>query len=696
MSQPSVIIDDDFFDFHSRLTGNETARVVAFLQKFRQNPAHPGISLHPVDKTKADNLWSARITQDLRAILYKDGDTWAVLYADHHDDAYAWAERRTIGRHPTSGSFQIVEIPEVVREEEPEVVPQPVYQVPAMFADHADDYLLSLGVPENWLPTIREIRTEDQLIRVGVKLPTAVADRLIALSCGELVTPPPPVAPEQPITESPDTHRDFFVVESEADLNAILNAPMERWIAFLHPSQRELVEGSYSGPAKVSGSAGTGKTVVAMHRARFLARRGERVLLTSFVRTLCENLERNLALFCTPAELENITVSTVHHQALTLLQTVNPVMEPIANQPLEKLLDRHRLRNAPEYPKDFVQNEWDQVIRMQGISTWPEYRRAQRTGRGVGLSIKERKRLWRVFEDVMADLISRDALDWPGMCIEARKLLDAGEVRSPYTAVIVDEVQDLKPPDLRFLQALCRDNPGNLMVCGDTGQRIYPGGFSLSSLGIEVRGRSRILRINYRTTRQIRVFADTLLGMESDDMDGGVESRTAVRSLRTGPSPMLRGYPSRADEETALVESLRQRIAGGMRPDAIGVFARTNSEVKKIGELLEAASLPWREMSDSDAPATPAIMVGTMYRAKGLEFKAVFIGNCSDGAFPSTSILGRIEDPVEKEAALQRMKRLLYVTMTRARDELTISWTGKPSAFLKDLFESQEGTANDL
>ncbi len=681
----NVIIASQLFTSLGQLTANEQARVIEFINTFQSNPAHPGVSLERLTRARSKDVWSGRVSRDLRAILHKDGDTWAILYADHHDAAYNWAERRDIGRHAVTGALQIVESVETVREVERlvEVCVQP--EAPPLFESHGDDYLLSLGVPESWLPTLRKVRDADQLLTVCEKLPEDVAERLFALAAGEFVTPPAPVAQDRSVVEAVDTRRRFFLVEDAEGLRAALEAPMDRWIAFLHPSQRILVERKFKGPAKVSGSAGTGKTVVAMHRARHLARKGEKVLLTSYVTTLCDNIQRNLAKLCTDDERSRITVSTVHKEAFAIVRQVEPRVRPPSNDEIRALLDGLRTRHAPAYDQSFIQAEWDNVVRMQGIGSWDEYRRARRTGRGRGLSVKERKALWRVFGGALEALAERNLIDWPGLCTRADELLAAGIVGSPYTAVIVDEVQDLTPPALRFLKTLCATHPGNLLLCGDAGQRIYPGGFSLRTLGIDVRGRSTVLRLNYRTTEQIRRLADRVLGATCDDMDGGEEKRAGTRSLLRGPTPRLNSYRATSEEIAAGVSEIRRWLGDGLASEAIAVFARTGKRASEMAEALRGADIPCRRLADKESPAAGCVQVGTMHRAKGLEFKAVLILGCSDAELPSPAALRAAHDPLDREAAEARERRLLYVAMTRARDELTVSWSGKPSRFLAEL-----------
>ncbi len=679
-----VLLADTFLSSLERLEPGEKLRVIEFLTTFQANPASPGIRLERIKQAKSPDVWAGRITRDLRAILHKDTGSWAMIYAAHHDPAYDWACRRRIERHPTTGALQIVEAIETVEEIKRIIQVDARPEVPRRFAPQEDAYLLSLGLPESWLPAAREIRTDDQLLSVCEKLPPEVAERLLDVAAGEVVTPPEPIAMDQPAVASADTRRRFFPVDDAFDLRAVLDAPLERWIAFLHPSQRALVERDYRGPAKVSGAAGTGKTVVAMHRTRYLARQGHRVLLTSFVTTLCRNLERNLRLFCRPEELARITVSTVHKQALAVVRTLDPRARPAGDRDVTELLNAFGRRFAGAFEPELIRSEWQNVIELQGIGSWPEYRRARRTGRGRPLSVRDRRTLWQVFEAVLENLGRRNLYTFSGLCRRAERLLQRGETASTFDAVVVDEVQDLRPPELRFLRRLTATSPGLLMVVGDAGQRIYPGGFSLSALGIEVRGRSRVLRLNYRTTEQIRRAADRLLGTAEDDLDGGFENRRS-RSLLRGPEPRLRGLASPSREASHAVATVRAWLDDGFAPEEIGVFARTARLIERIAQAFVDAGLAAHRLKDEGGAGQPGIHLGTMHRTKGLEFKAVLAVSCSEGVIPNPRILSRYGDPVDREDAEARERRLLYVVMTRARDQLAVTWVGLPSRLLKEV-----------
>lgn len=688
----TVGVAPSFFDSANRLESAERTRVFDFLAKFYENPAHPSLSLERVVK-RDPKIWSARITQELRAIVHRDGETNLLLYAGHHDDSYQWAERRRVENHSVTGALQVVEVAETVREELPWAAGAPSKKSGLLRA-HADDYLVSLGVPSDWLPVLRVVESDDQLLEVMAKLPTDLAERLLRVASGELVTPPTPVSPKTALTADPDAPRRFWVVASAAELVDLLAKPIEAWARFLHPSQRQLVEGTFKGPVKATGGAGTGKTVVAMHRARFLARAGKRVLLTSFVHTLCRNIDRNLRVLCSDDERKRITVETVDSVALGLVRAAGTKVGFATSDDVRPALRASAVYAGETGDHDFLEAEWDRVIAAQGLTTWPEYRDAQRTGRGRPLSASERKKAWAAFERALEKLEGSGKLPSHVLMRRATDALAGGRQTSPYDAVIVDELQDLTPAAVRFVATLAAKTPETLMLLGDGGQRIYPGGFSLKGLGIDVRGRSRILRLNYRTTRQIQRAAEMILGRTADDLDGGTEDRSGTQSLLAGPAPALKGFRTDKEHDTFLVSELRRLLKEGLAPREIAVFARTGETVKAVRDCLHKAEIPYEELDrDTDVSTAQGVCLGTMHRAKGLEFKAVLAVRCDDGSLPPAALLSRTKDAADRDAMVALHRQLLYVAVTRARDEATVTWVGKPSPFLAPLLSAGESIA---
>ena len=677
-----IALSDTFLSSLINLGRGEQKSAAEFVEKFQRNPAQPGISLERITQTKNDNLWSARVTQGLRAVVQKEGDLWNLLYVGQHDDAYNWASRRSIERNPRTGTLQIVVAPEAVAEVISQIPSGP--DATPLFKKYNDDYLLSLGLPETWLPTIRMIASDEQLLQVIQDLPEEVSERLLDLSYGKLVTPPLPVPMSVPAIEAEDSQRRFYVVEDSDELLRMLSAPMAKWIGFLHPSQKKLVTSKFNGPAKVTGSAGTGKTVVAMHRARHLARQGKNVLLTSYVGTLCDNIRENLKYLCSPAELAHITVDTVHAQALQLVRGAGEKPTIIDDQEIAKLIEQFHWGACPLDGRT-LQSEWLEVIQAQGIRSWDQYRDANRKGRGQALGAKDRKLVWQVFEQVLQRLAQNHMCDWSALCQRARELVQSGRARSRFNAVIVDEVQDLRPQEIRFLASLARDERDGLMLVGDGGQRIYGNKLTLKSLDVDVRGRSYILKINYRTTAQIRSFADNLLANERDDLDESQEDRSDTKSLLKGPEPVLAGFKSTEEQIEFVIRSISDVIKQGVMPQDIAVFARTNELLIPFEKALKAKKIEYRQLrKETSGPMVLGVNLGTMHRAKGLEFKVVFVVDVSRDYLPLPIALRALKDPGDRQDAIEKEKHLLYVSITRARDEVFISWSGRVCEFLED------------
>lgn len=688
-----VLIAQSWITSANRLSAADAKRAWEFYERYQDNPAHPGLSLERLTQARdRQNTWSGRISQGLRAVLHQDGATRAVLYAGQHDDAYAWARTHRFERNAATGALQIVTAPEEV---ERDVPPRPA-RTPGRFDEHQDAYLLSLGLPPDWLPTIRQVTTDDQLESVLSALPEEVAERLLDVAYGKLATPPAPLPLDRPPMESADTRRGFFQLQGEDELRQILEAPLASWLVFLHPSQRRLATGAFNGPLKVTGSAGTGKTVVAMHRARHLAARGKRVLLTSYVTTLCEYLESGMRLLCSDDELSRVTVHNVHKTALDLLHGAGERVQPVNDEDVRALLAGAAARAGCPFDAAMLFGEWEAVVQAQGLASWDEYRGASRAGRGTPLSVRDRKAVWSVMEDVQGTLRARGLLPWSGLCRRARELLQQGAVHSPFDAVVADEVQDLGAQELLFLAALAgaglpdrpAGKPLDLMLAGDGGQRIYGRVNSLKALGIDVRGRSHVLRLNYRTSEQIRRFADRVIAHSADDLEGGRDDRRGVRSLFGGPRPVLRACASVEEQERFVVQEIERLLGAGLRPEEIAVFAPRNDHVNAMRNVLRAARLPCSRLGarDDGTPASvaaaPGITVATMHRAKGLEYKVVFVVAVSDDHVPAPRAYKHLSDPAEREAALQGERQLLYVSITRARDEVYLSWAGEPSRFL--------------
>lgn len=682
----TVAINPSYIDSLRSLTANEAMLGLNLISKFIADRTQPGIDLERFVNTRSSDLWTCRIDRDLRSIVYKDSETWFFLYADHHREAHRWAERRTIGRHSVTGELQIVQLVEIIQE-----IMIPIYQqptLPGLFDINSDEYLISLGVPTEYLPTIREIKNQAQLSDFFPNLQEEVWERLSKVALGEIVAPPTPISLNIPLKEIPEEQRRFFIVEDNEELQKILQAPLEKWLIFMHPSQKNIVKKNFNGPAKVTGSAGTGKTVVAIHRAKFLAAQGKKVLITSYVTTLCKSLERNIKLLCNEKELANIKINNVHSEVLDLLRRNGENrMNPISSDKIKEYIESLYSSGIPLNVKGLIE-EWDIIIQGQGITNWEQYRDASRVGRGIPLKAQDRKKVWDVLFKVMGKMSSRSMYDWSTICRIATEKLKNGSIESPYDCIIVDEVQDLKSQELCFLSSLAKSNQNNLFLVGDSGQRIYSRSFNLNSLGINVRGRSSNLKINYRTTEQIRQFADKLLSDIGDDMDGGNEERNKTKSILRGPNPLLKGFTTKAEQSTFIINEVNKLVSQGLKLGDIAIFAINKSILDSISIELNNSNLKTMFLGDNElSNDSLSVNLGTMHRAKGLEFKVVFVIDVSSDNLPQRYIKN-IADPIDKEHEINKEKSLLYVSVTRARDEVSITWVNEPSSFLGNLLSA--------
>ncbi len=683
-------IADTFTASLARLTADEqkAAKTTAF--DLQLNPANPGIQLHRIDHSRDKNFWSARISRDLRLILHRTASSLLLCYAGHHDDAYRWAERRVIERHPRTGAAQIVEVRETVREIEvprylaPEEPPPPE---PLLFEHVPDDHLLGYGVPVEWLADARAA-TEDSLFELAGHLPAEAAEALLELATGGAPTPPLQAAVAADPFTHPDALRRFRVMANAGELARALDYPWEQWTVFLHPDQRAIVERRYNGPARVAGSAGTGKTVVALHRAAHLARTHPeaRVLLTTFSGALAAALRVKLGRLMggDPAR-ERITVKAIEDVGVELYEAAFGPARLVDESTLRALLrDASASAEEHRFSDRFLETEWRDVVDAWQLSTWESYRDVARLGRKTRLGENQRALLWAIFEGVRSELANRKLTTLAGVfAATAERAAATGD--SPYDFVIVDEAQDIGVPQLRLLAALRGAQDDGLFFAGDLGQRIFQTPFSWRSLGVDVRGRSSTLRINYRTSHQIRRQADRLLPPEMSDVDGNTDVRRGTVSAFNGPEPTIAVVDSVEDETIAIAEWIEARVREGVPPDEIGVFVRSVAEVTRARSAVEAAGLMAHALNEGAEAEPGRAAVGTMHLAKGLEFRAVVVAACDDEVLPLQSRLEAVADTADLEDVYNTERHLLYVACTRARDHLLVTGVAPGSEFLDDL-----------
>lgn len=698
-------IADTFTDSLGRLTAQEQKAVKTTAFDLQMDPSAPGLSFHKLDRAKDTNFWSVRVNADIRLIVHRTSASLLLAYVDHHDAAYKWAERRKIERHPTTGAMQLVEVRERIeeieifrtKEVEVPVAAAPVVKPSVSLFDNLRKYeLMAFGVPEEWVDDVRKA-TEDTLFDIITHLPQEAQEALLKLAVGEKPEPPKPAPVEADPFAHPDAQRRFRVLTNVEELRQALDYPWDKWAVFLHPAQSALVEREFSGPARISGSAGTGKTIVALHRAVHLARVHDQapVLLTTFSKPLANSLRVKLASLVAsePEIAARVTVKAITAVGYDLY-TARFGQPQIAAPALIKTLITKAAAEVEghKFSSHFLFGEWTEVADAWQLKTWEAYRDVSRLGRKTRIGGKQREILWTIFERVRAGLAERKAVTWAEVFGRLADQL-ATDKQRPYDHAVVDECQDLGVAEARFLGVLASGQPDGLFFTGDLGQRIFQQPFSWKALGLDVRGRSFTLRINYRTSHQIRLHADRLLPSTVSDVDGNAEGRRGTVSMFDGPSPLVTVCKDNGKEAEAVGTWIAQRLGEGCQPHEIGVFVRSDAELKRARAALKIAGARSIELSDKVEVEDGSVAISTMHFAKGLEFRSVVVMACDDEVIPLQERIESVADDADLEEVYDTERHLLYVACTRARDHLLITGVDPVSEFLDDFLKGDQGRA---
>ncbi len=689
-------IADTFTDSLARLSGDEQKAVKTTAFDLQLNPANPAMSFHKLDKAKDKNFWSVRVSRDIRLIVHKSDANLLLCYVDHHDKAYDWAERRKLETHPKTGAAQLVEVRETVKEiivpvyvqTELAVMPEAEVEEQPILTGVSDDELLGYGVPAEWLNDVKEA-TEGTLLALVDYLPAEASEALLELATGGKPRPPEPAVPTADPFDHPDSQRRFRVMSNVEELEAALDYPWEKWAVFLHPEQRQWVERDYTGPARVSGSAGTGKTIVALHRAAHLARThpDARVLLTTFSGTLANALHTRLRrlLSSEPRLAERIDVYSLNTIGLRLYKA-HVGQATIASREVLRELIQEAASDVDDhkFSQHFLLTEWEQVVDSWQLKTWENYRDVVRLGRKTRLPEAQRTVLWSIFEGIREGLQARQLITHAELFDSLARALSKSE-NVVFDFAAVDEAQDISVTHLRFFAALGGGRPNALFFAGDLGQRIFQQPYSWKALGVDIRGRSPTLRVNYRTSHQIRTQADRLLAPVVTDVDGNGEDRSDTVSVFNGPPPTMRSFKSEGEESEAVGIWIAERAKDGVLPHEFGVFVRSSAQLDRARAAVEEAGFVFKVLDEHVETTSGHVSVSTMHLAKGLEFRAVVVMACDDEVIPLQERIETVGDDADLKEVYDTERHLLYVACTRARDHLLVTSVDPASEFLDDM-----------
>ena len=705
----TVAISSDFLTAFSKLPRQIQGKVTEFINKFRINPKSPGINLEKLPSIDK-NIRSVRIDNTYRGIVVyqEESSVYLLIWVDHHDEAYEWAKRKTCRVNSKTGALQVFDVQTVV-------VTKEIKQssVSTLFGELSTDVMIELGAPKDLIPFLKSIPDKEGFIANKDKLPTDVYENFSWIAEG--FDPKEIIAmikddtsdTEQeetgntgilPVTEdfsvalkNAESQKSFVVIEEEEELRRIMAEPLEKWRVFLHPSQRKIVNKNYKGSARVLGGAGTGKTVVAMHRAKYLASQiGEdkRILFTTFTANLAEDIKSNLRKICSLEELLKIDVINIDAWVMRFLSEVGFSAKIEYGEEIDKLWERAVVNSLSDldYPWSFYKDEWNRVVIPQEALSLEKYVKAKRTGRGVRLDRKKRIEVWKVFDAYISLMKEEQIRDINMAMYECSKLLTGSGIKKKYAHVIVDEGQDFSDNAFRLLRTVAgEERPNDIFIVGDSHQRIYNNYPTLSKCGINVRGRSSILKINYRTTEETRRFAFALLnGISFDDLDGDVDLGDKCRSLVHGEAPVVKCFAD-ANEELSYLNNCISNLQDRCVPlKNICVVARTNKLVRDYSAQLTKSgySVYQIKRSKADDLSHDGIRIATMHRVKGLEFQYVFIVSANNRIVPLEASIEH-SNPIAERESYAAEKCLLYVALTRAQKQVFITCYGKKSKFLE-------------
>jgi superfamily I DNA/RNA helicase len=693
--KPKVALAQDFLANLAKLPSGVQGKVLKWALRFQSDPTSPGINYESIKSARDKNLKSVRIDQDWRGIIFKpsSGDVYVLMYVAHHDDAYRWAEGRRVAVNPVTGALQVFAVESVVEpaleearhaaadippaEQKPMTAPKKTPIISPLFESVSDQELLSLGTPSELLAQVRSIRSETELDALQLFLPVEAYEGLFLVAAGDTVSQVlmgRETRVDQPVNtedfsaaiETAESQSRFVVVADEETMAAMLNSPLAQWRVFLHPTQRKLAQGDRSGPVRVLGGAGTGKTVLAMHRAKWLAEQRasieKKVLFTTFTRNLAADIEENLKTLCSPTLMQKIEVKNLDAWVYGFLRRHKYEHRIIYGRRQGEAAEAWQRALALQDSKlglrsEFYEEELERVVLAQGVSSRDEYRLAKRTGRGVVLTRAKRDAIWPVFEEYRAQLTRRKLKEVDDAYRDAATLMQ--DKPQAYTSIVVDETQDFGPQALRMLRAMVPKSTNDLFFVGDGHQRIYSRHrASMSACGIDIRGRSRKLYLNYRTTEEIRRLAvATLEGCEVDDLDEGSDEVKRYKSLSHGPIPKTLDFPHIDEALAGLAPLLDESIAAER---SVCVIVPSKHDASAVQSSLKTAKISATVIGpdERDKPDSKAVRIATMHRAKGLEFDEV--------------VLFIPKGWIDSRAGVDNAQRLQYVAMTRAKQLVTI------------------------
>lgn len=704
-NKPAISYAKTFYEAVDRLPNRVLADVTTFTMRFLQDPTASGLNYEKI--AAADpSFRSVRVNGSYRAIVRIPDDsapnTYFLLWVDKHDDAYEWAKRKRILRDEYTNAVSLVEMIETTEETSRDTV-EPMAD--NLFQSYTDEELLELSVDNSVLFLIRAVKTRDQFESIKRYLSALVSENLEYLLSeipySEVLESyleqknnrREEITLEEALTESINGER-FFVARSEEDeelLHQFLHGEIDVWRIFLHPKQRSYVEGSYPGPVEVMGGPGTGKSVVAMHRAKYLLEHlypsiQDRILFSTFSSNLSEDLEELMKSMVSPQKFSRLEVMNLDKVVSRLLREYFPGEQLVYGEDVLAIWTNaiEQMEMKTKYLEGFLKSEYEEIIIEGNIGCLNDYFAYPRVGQGVSLNRKQKKEVWVLVENYKKLSSENKKIDAPSAERKLATYLKENVPHGLYRCIIADEVQDLRNSSLDLLRVLAGEEKKNdIFLVGDIYQRIFRKSDNKSKRSIETQGRVYKLIHNYRTTEEIYQLAQSVVAKIGEPLgDELLNSKGYCHSQ--GEKPTISRFATKDEELENLMDTVKKWIARGIPERNICILTRSKNEISMVKEVLSHRDCRTFEIKPSkrDDKTMPGVRLSTMHRAKGLEFDCVAIFGMEEANMPHQRTINSSSNIIEKRLLERNERFLLYVAITRAKNELAISYTGTISPFL--------------
>jgi hypothetical protein len=684
---------DRFRKTYRSLKKNEQELVDKGVDLWLQNPDNGSSNFEKLG-FMGDNIFSIRLNSAWRVIMAKFDDVYFLLHTGgQHDKTNEWAKNKTIDRNSTTGAIQIynVNVEEIDRQISNS---KPEEEIKGAFENISNDDLMILGVPEEWCETVKKVQTEEQYMNLWDVLPEDALSNLEvvyddSIDLKILLAQIKNDIEQKPtdVVEQIKIQPGFHVIGKDTRILDAMNEDISVFRFFLHPSQKTYTNKNAKGPLKLTGGAGTGKTVVALHRTKYLLENlkenDKPILFTTYTKYLIKNIR---SLFSSQGiDEEKLMISNLHHFALKYAQEIELFDQniKIVTQPHElKKSWKDFVKRNPEvkWDPDFLKLEYEEVIQKFHITTLEAYLKVKRTGRVDALVVSDRETVWQALASYEAYQKYTKNYTFNDIIFQLNKYLELWPEYRPFSHIICDEIQDFNNLEMRLLRNLVEEKENDLFLCGDPFQNIYQRTLRFSHSGINIRGkRSSRLKINYRTTEEIRQFAVKMLeGFEYDDFSGKKASFEGDTSVLNGNEPSYELFENNDEFYKYIIAYIKDSF-GQLGLHEICITARTTDEVANIYNFLSASKIPVKNLKDiEDVSETENhIVVCTMHALKGLEFKNVIVAGFDKNSFPYKPRGYKNWNEQEREAFLKSEHSLYYVVFSRAISQLIVTGIGE-------------------